>query len=475
MRLDKYLCDMKYGTRSGVKKDIRNGLVSVNGVTIRQSEHQVREGQDEVRYRNMPCVYEKYVYYMLHKPAGVVSATEDKKERTVVSLLKDTGRTDLFPVGRLDKDTEGLLLLTNDGALAHALLAPGRHVEKAYECILEKPLTKEQKHVLEQGVDIGEKRKTRPARVSELTEYKIMLTITEGKFHQVKRMLQAVGNRVVHLKRLRMGALTLDSNLSIGEYRKLTKEEIMLLQSLSKQPVKEPLIREQLSKGQDKQTLSERTLSIDDYDAVIFDLDGSLVDSMWLWHVIDVEYLGKFGKEVPENLQELIGGRSFSETALFFKETFQIPDEIEQIKADWNRMAWDKYTHEVPLKEGVREFIGHCVRKHKKLAIATSNSRELVENVIAAHELDAHFDCIMTGCDVEKGKPEPDVYLAAAKALAVSPSRCLVFEDIVHGIMAGQAAGMTVCAVYDENSAWQDDEKRALADFYIHDFTELEG
>lgn len=469
MRLDKYLSDMKYGTRSSLKKDIKNGLVSVNGVIVRQSEHQVQEGLDEICYRNVPCVYEKYVYYMLYKPAGVISATEDKKEKTVVSLLKDTGRTDLFPVGRLDKDTEGLLLLTNDGALSHALLAPGRHVEKAYECVLADPLTQDQKYALEQGVDIGEKRKTLPAKVAILAEQKIMLTITEGKFHQVKRMLQAVGNRVMHLKRIRMGNLILDGNLNIGEYRKLTKEEIIALQTINKQNVRKPSLTGQLLQEQ-----PQKILDLEDYDAIIFDLDGSLVDSMWLWHAIDVEYLGKFGKEVPENLQEMIGGRSFSETALYFKEMFQIPDEIEQIKADWNRMAWDKYTHEVPLKEGVREFIEYCMQKHKKLGIATSNSRELVENVIAAHALDAHFTCITTGCEVKKGKPEPDVYLATAKTLAVSPARCLVFEDIVHGIMAGQAAGMTVCAVYDENSVAQDEEKRSLADFYIHDYTDLQ-
>ena len=141
MRLDKFLCDLQYGTRSSIKKDIKNGLVSVNGTIVRKSEHQVKEGQDEVRYRNIPCVYRKYVYYMLHKPAGTVSATEDKREKTVLSFLKETGRNDLFPVGRLDKDTEGLLLITNDGPLAHELLSPGRHVEKVYECTLAGAIT----------------------------------------------------------------------------------------------------------------------------------------------------------------------------------------------------------------------------------------------------------------------------------------------------------------------------------------------
>lgn len=446
MRLDKYLSDMKCGTRSQLKKDIKNGLVTVNGSVIRQNDYQIDEKKDSVYYQNKPCVYEKYVYYMLNKPSGVICATEDKKEKTVVSILSETGRNDLFPVGRLDKDTEGLLILTNDGALAHKLLSPSRHVDKVYECMLAAPVTKEQTLSLEQGVDIGEKRKTKPAKVSVLEPNKILLTITEGKFHQVKRMLYAVGNEVTHLKRLRMGALSLDEKLQPGEYRKLKKEEIALLQN---------------------------TFSLDEFDAVIFDLDGSLVDSMWLWHVIDVEYLGRFGLKAPTDLQSRIGGRSFNETAVYFKDMFQIPDSLEEIKAAWNEMAWDKYTHEVPLKEGVREFIGICIEKGIKLGIATSNSRELVENVIAVHNLNAHFDSIMTGCEVEKGKPAPDIYLAVAKALDVLPNRCLVFEDIVHGIMAGQAAGMKVCAVYDKHSESQDEEKRRLADYYIHDFREL--
>lgn len=207
--------------------------------------------------------------------------------------------------------------------------------------------------------------------------------------------------------------------------------------------------------------------------AVIFDLDGSLVDSMWMWHAIDIEYLGRFGMEPPLDLQERIGGKSFSETAVYFKETFQIPDELEQIKADWNQMAWDKYSHEVPLKPGAEALIRYCVENQIKLGIATSNSRELVENVIAVHQLDAHFDCIMTGCDVAKGKPAPDIYLAVANALSIPPERCLVFEDIVPGILAGKAAGMQVCAVYDEASEGQDEEKKELADYYIHDFREL--
>lgn len=203
-------------------------------------------------------------------------------------------------------------------------------------------------------------------------------------------------------------------------------------------------------------------MMLKDIDAVIFDLDGSLVDSMWIWRDIDIEYLGRFGISLPENLQAEIEGKSFSETAHFFKEHFQLPVSIEAIKEDWNRMAWDKYSHQVPLKEGVNEFLELCRSKNIKLGIATSNSRELVENVASVHGLEDYFSCILTGCDVEKGKPAPDIYLAVAKQLQVKPARCLVFEDVIPGIQAGKAAGMKVCAVADEYSAHQLEEKKPL-------------
>ena len=225
MRLDKFLCDCNLGTRSQIKKDIKTGLVTVNDVKVLKPEQHIDENTDSICYKGQPCVYEKYVYYMLHKPAGVVSATEDNHERTVVDLLGQQKRDDLFPVGRLDKDTEGLLLITNDGPLAHDLTSPAKHVEKEYECHLAHPFDDRQKELLEQGVDIGEKALTKPATVHVLEEQKILLTITEGKFHQVKRMLSAVGNEVVYLKRLRMGALRLDETLPRGSFRRLTEEE----------------------------------------------------------------------------------------------------------------------------------------------------------------------------------------------------------------------------------------------------------
>lgn len=207
--------------------------------------------------------------------------------------------------------------------------------------------------------------------------------------------------------------------------------------------------------------------------AVLFDLDGSLVDSMWLWRDIDIEYLGRFGISLPEGLQSEIEGMSFSETAVYFKNRFGIPDDIPTIKEEWNRMAWDKYTHQVPLKEGAKEFVEYCREKDIRLGIATSNSRELVENVISVLGLSHCFDTIVTGCDVERGKPSPDVYLEAAKRCQVEPSACLVFEDIVPGILAGKAAGMKVCAVDDQYSLHQREEKMRLADYYITDYRDI--
>lgn len=205
-------------------------------------------------------------------------------------------------------------------------------------------------------------------------------------------------------------------------------------------------------------------------EAVIFDLDGSLVDSMWMWRKIDIEYLGRFGLRVPDDLQERIEGMSFHETAVYFKKEFSLEDPLDKIKDDWNQMAWDKYEREVPLKPGIPEFLDNCKKNGIRLGIATSNSRELVENVAGTHGLKNYFSCIMTGCDVGRGKPAPDIYLAVAKELGTAPEKCLVFEDIVPGIQAGKSAGMRVCAVEDKYSVPQRQAKKELADYYVEDF-----
>lgn len=230
MRIDKFLCDMNMGTRSQVKEFIKKGQVIVNNKLIKNADFKVNENSDEIYFQGKQVRYQLFMYYMLNKPKGVVSATRDNTAGTVVELLRNEDRKpDIFPVGRLDKDTEGLLLLTNDGELAHRLLAPKKHVDKTYLVTLERKPVDEELLQLEQGVDIGEERPTLPAKVTRVDDMRILLTLHEGKFHQVKRMLQAVENRVVALKRVSFGGLELDNGLKPGEYRELTEYEVKIL------------------------------------------------------------------------------------------------------------------------------------------------------------------------------------------------------------------------------------------------------
>ncbi len=207
--------------------------------------------------------------------------------------------------------------------------------------------------------------------------------------------------------------------------------------------------------------------------SVIFDLDGTLVDSMWLWHDIDVEFLEKRGLALPETYQRDIEGMSFTETAVYTKELFQLPESIEELKYIWNQMAIEKYTYEVPFKPGAQEFLEYCKSHGIRVGIATSNSRELVNAVASALHLWDYIQEIVTACEVERGKPAPDVYLEAARRLQAQPDRCLVFEDVPMGILAGKHAGMQVCAVEDQFSTAQYEEKKKLADYYISDYYEL--
>ena len=212
---------------------------------------------------------------------------------------------------------------------------------------------------------------------------------------------------------------------------------------------------------------------LEQIEAVIFDLDGSLVDSMWMWRDIDIEYLGRFGISLPDNLQTDIEGMSLGETAVYFQNRFHITDSVEKMKADWNEMARNKYKYEVHFKSNAREFLEVCLARGIKLGIATSNSRELVNTIGESLNFEKYFNCIITGCDVERGKPFPDIYLKAADKLQVAPANCLVFEDIIPGIRAGKAAGMRVCAVEDAYSAQDREAKKKQADYYIEDYAEV--
>ena len=234
MRLDKYLADMGIGTRSEIKLWIRKGRVKVNDIVVKMPECKVTL-EDSICFDDKKVSYQSYVYYMLHKPAGVVSATRDNFSQTVLDLITDKQRKDLFPVGRLDKDTEGLLLVTNDGELAHQLLSPKKHVNKVYYAKVRGKVTAEDQKAFLEGVMIEEDYRTLPAQLTILQSGEISeieLTIHEGKFHQVKRMFQAVDKEVIYLKRLSMGSLRLDEKLKPGEYRELTEQELRELKNI---------------------------------------------------------------------------------------------------------------------------------------------------------------------------------------------------------------------------------------------------
>lgn len=216
-----------------------------------------------------------------------------------------------------------------------------------------------------------------------------------------------------------------------------------------------------------------KTELLQDIEAVIFDLDGTLVDSMWLWHDIDVSYFKRFSMELPEDYQKRIEGMSFTETAIFTKEEYGIPDSLEKIMQDWNEMAYEWYMNKVFPKNGASEFLALLDKLGIKMGIATSNSHEIVDPLCDKLGFSQYISCIVTSCDVKKGKPAPDVYLKTAEKLGVSPEKCLVFEDIPAGIMAGKNAGMRVCAIADEYSAYQLATKKSLSDSFIEDYTEL--
>ena len=230
MRLDKYLADMHVGTRSEVKEQIRKGRVQVNGSVVKDPGLGV-SAEDCVEADGVQIGYQEHFYYMLNKPVGILTATEDRKQPTVLDLFPENLRKNLAPVGRLDKDTVGLLLITDDGALAHRLLAPKSHVDKVYLAGTDLPVTDEDVKRFAGGMTLADGTQLMPAGLEILSPDRSRVTIHEGKFHQIKRMFEACGKKVVYLKRLSMGTLTLDPTLPEGEWRELTKEEVRMLRS----------------------------------------------------------------------------------------------------------------------------------------------------------------------------------------------------------------------------------------------------
>ncbi len=237
-RIDKILAHMGFGTRKEIKKLVKTGVVKVNGENVNNPGLHVVPGRDHIEVNGQPVVYKEYIYLMMNKPQGVLSATEDRLEEVVVDLLEpEHASFKPFPVGRLDKDTEGLLILTNDGKLSHQLLSPKKHVPKTYYAVIQGNVTEDDVEVFRRGVTLDDGYHTLPGELRILNSglrSEAELTIYEGKFHQVKRMFHAVGKKVVYLKRLSMGPIRLDPELEPGEYRELTEEEITLLKGSSK-------------------------------------------------------------------------------------------------------------------------------------------------------------------------------------------------------------------------------------------------
>lgn len=232
IRLDKYLSDMGMGSRSELKKMILKGQVKVGEQITIRPETKVDKGVDKVYLNDQLINYREFIYFMLNKPAGVVSATKDNINKTVIDLIHDKLGKDLFPVGRLDKDTEGLLFITNDGDFAHNMLSPRKEIDKVYYAKVKGKITDEDQRLLESGVRIDNDYLTLPAKLKiiESGEISIIeLTIREGKFHQVKQMIKAVGKQVIYLKRIAMAGIALDNDLLPGEYRELSQEELEII------------------------------------------------------------------------------------------------------------------------------------------------------------------------------------------------------------------------------------------------------
>ncbi len=237
LRIDKLLANSGFGSRKDVKKLLKSGAVLCNDVKIADGKAHVNPEKDQITVYGEPVHYREFIYLMMNKPKGYISATEDDRLKTVLDLLEpEDAHMKPFPVGRLDRDTEGLLVLTNDGQLAHDVLAPKKHVPKTYYAIIEGIVDEVDIERFKQGVTLDDGYVTKPGELTILksgTQSEIELVIMEGKFHQVKRMFEAVGKKVLYLKRISMGALVLDESLELGEYREMTEEELTLLQSRS--------------------------------------------------------------------------------------------------------------------------------------------------------------------------------------------------------------------------------------------------
>ncbi len=545
VRLDKLLAEMSIGTRSEIRAMVKKGRVSVNGEVLKDFSKKIDPSLD-ISIDGKSVVYEELSYYLLNKPAGVLSAAMDKKAVTVVDLIDDENkRSDLFPMGRLDKDTEGTLVITNDGELSHALLSPKKHIGKIYSVLVSGIVKDEELLKIKSGFKIDDDIVSLPANVRILKTYPYsdvswcLIELFEGKFHEVKKIFAAIGHEVVHLRRYSFAGIS-GTGLITGEFRRLSDEEISYLKSLNDEKTsgektsgektsgektsgeKASSVKKSGENASSENVNSEKTssenasseklsnerasaekensikigakafsdLNIEDlgksfsdtisYDdllkgikAVIFDFDGTLADSMWMWPSIDEEYLKKFGIECPETLHTELEGKSPNECAKYFQEKFNINESEEAMMDAWNDMAAYNYEHKVFLKPGVESFLKKLKENGIKIGIGSSNFKELVVSALKNNGVLEYIDSIHVSSEVAAGKPAPDIYELTAEDLGVKPRECLVFEDIVQGLLAGKRAGMKTVAVFDECSSEKQELNKEMCDYYIFDTTSI--
>lgn len=495
VRLDKLLAEMSIGTRSEIRAMVKKGRVSVNGEVLKDFSKKIDPSLD-ISIDGKSVVYEELSYYLLNKPAGVLSAAMDKKAVTVVDLIDDENkRSDLFPMGRLDKDTEGTLVITNDGELSHALLSPKKHIGKIYSVLVSGIVKDEELLKIKSGFKIDDDIVSLPANVRILKTYPYsdvswcLIELFEGKFHEVKKIFAAIGHEVVHLRRYSFAGIS-GTGLKTGEFRRLSDEEIGYLKSLNDEKTsgeKESAEKENNIKIgakafsdlniEDLGKSFSDTISYDDLlkgiKAVIFDFDGTLADSMWIWPSIDEDYLKKFGIKCPETLHTELEGKSPNECAKYFQEKFNINESEEAMMDAWNDMAAYNYEHKVFLKPGIESFLKKLKENGIKIGIGSSNFKELVVSALKNNGVLEYIDSIHVSSEVAAGKPAPDIYELTAEDLGVKPGECLVFEDIVQGLLAGKRAGMKTVAVFDECSSEKQELNKEMCDYYIFDATSI--
>lgn len=495
VRLDKLLAEMSIGTRSEIRAMVKKGRVSVNGEVLKDFSKKIDPSLD-ISIDGKSVVYEELSYYLLNKPAGVLSAAMDKKAVTVVDLIDDENkRSDLFPMGRLDKDTEGTLVITNDGELSHALLSPKKHIGKIYSVLVSGIVKDEELLKIKSGFKIDDDIVSLPANVRILKTYPYsdvswcLIELFEGKFHEVKKIFAAIGHEVVHLRRYSFAGIS-GTGLKTGEFRRLSDEEIGYLKSLNDEKTSGEKVSAEKENNikigakafsdlniEDLGKSFSDTISYDDLlkgiKAVIFDFDGTLADSMWMWPSIDEDYLKKFGIECPETLHTELEGKSPNECAKYFQEKFNINESEEAMMDAWNEMAAYNYEHKVFLKPGIESFLKKLKENGIKIGIGSSNFKELVVSALKNNGVLEYIDSIHVSSEVAAGKPAPDIYKLTAEDLGVKPGECLVFEDIVQGLLAGKRAGMKTVAVFDECSSEKQELNKEMCDYYIFDATSI--